>query len=63
MRSDPRRTGVWSGARAYDVTPDGKAFVVLLPKSQTEPEHKVLPDQINVTLNWFELLKQRVAAK
>src|SRR6478736_2031826 len=44
-RSGPRRTGVWSGARACDVTPAGKAFVVLLPQSQTAPEHKVLPDQ------------------
>ena len=51
------------GPRAYDITPDGKAFVVLLPTSQTDREHKVLPDQINVTLNWFEELKQRVATK
>jgi len=50
-------------ARGYDITPDGKAFVVLLPKSQTDPKHKVPPDQVNVTLNWFEELKQRVSTK
>jgi hypothetical protein len=51
------------GPRAYDITPDGKAFVVILPKSQTESEYKALPDQINVTLNWFEELKTRVPTK
>jgi hypothetical protein len=50
------------GPRAYDITPDGKAFVVILPKSQTDPG-KAPPDQVNVTLNWFEELKTRVPTK
>jgi Tol biopolymer transport system component len=51
-----------SGPRPYDITPDGKYFVVLLPKSQADPD-KVPPEQLNITINWFEELQQRVAAK
>jgi Tol biopolymer transport system component len=47
------------GPRSYDVMPDGKSFVVLLPLSPAEPG-KAPPEQINLTLNWFEELKQRV---
>jgi hypothetical protein len=32
--------------------------VVLLPASQAEPG-KASADQINITINWFEELKQR----
>ena len=40
----------------YDVTPDGQRFVMLKPvESETSA-----PTQINVVLNWFEELKQRV---
>jgi len=39
--------------------PDGKHFVVLLPASQAEPGN-ASADQINITINWFEELKQRV---
>ena len=46
------------GARSYDITPDGKYFVVMLPKSQADPA-KAPPEKINITLNWFEELKQR----
>jgi dipeptidyl aminopeptidase/acylaminoacyl peptidase len=39
----------------YDVSPDGQRFLMLKagPQAQT-------PDQINVVLNWFEELKQKV---
>jgi hypothetical protein len=37
------------GPRAYDITPDGKYFVVLLPKAQANTG-KAPPEQINVTL-------------
>ena len=47
------------GPRPYDVTPDGKYFVVMYPKSQTDSKGSA-PEQINVSLNWFEELKQRV---
>ena len=50
---------VAGGPRAYDITPDGKYFIVMLPASTTDPG-KAAPPQINITLNWFEELKQRV---
>jgi eukaryotic-like serine/threonine-protein kinase len=40
----------------YDVSPDGQRFLMLKPSEQ---EHAV-PTQINVVLNWFEELKQKV---
>jgi Tol biopolymer transport system component len=40
----------------YDVSPDGQRFLMLKPvESQTSG-----PTQINVVLNWFEELKQKV---
>ena len=42
----------------FDITRDGKYFVVLLP--QSPDPGKVPPEQINITLNWFDELKQRV---
>ena len=49
-----------AGPRAYDITLDGKDFVVEL--SQADPG-KAPPEQINVTLNWLEELKQRVPVR
>jgi eukaryotic-like serine/threonine-protein kinase len=46
----------------FAVMPDGKHFVVLLPASQAEPG-KASADQINVTINWFSELQQRVPVK
>jgi eukaryotic-like serine/threonine-protein kinase len=40
----------------YDVSPDGKRFLMLKPTEQAE----AAPTQINVVLNWFEELKRRV---
>jgi hypothetical protein len=51
-----------TGPRGYDITPDGKSFVVMIPKSQPDAG-KVSPEQINITLNWFEELKQRAPVK
>ncbi len=42
----------------YDVTPDGQRFLMLKPSEAAE----VAPTQINVVLNWFEELKQKVPA-
>ena len=39
----------------YDVSPDGQRFLMLKPDEQ-----EAAPTQINVVLNWFEELKQRV---
>jgi hypothetical protein len=38
----------------YDVSPDGQRFLMLKPSEQAAPT------QINVVLNWFEELKQKV---
>ncbi len=40
----------------YDVSPDGQRFLMLKPTEQAQ----VAPTQINVVLNWFEELKQKV---
>jgi eukaryotic-like serine/threonine-protein kinase len=40
----------------YDVSSDGQGFLMLKPIEQDSP-----PTQINVVLNWFEELKQKVA--
>jgi eukaryotic-like serine/threonine-protein kinase len=40
----------------YDVSPDGQQFLMLKPTEQEQ----VAPTQINVVLNWFEELKQKV---
>jgi hypothetical protein len=40
----------------YDVAPDGQRFLMLKATEQTYSA----PTQINVVLNWFEELKQKV---
>ncbi len=40
----------------YDVSPDGQRFLMLKPAEQAQ----AAPTQINVVLNWFEELKQKV---
>ena len=47
------------GPRGYDITPDGEQFLVMFPESQPDPG-KAPPEQIQVILDWFEELKQRV---
>jgi dipeptidyl aminopeptidase/acylaminoacyl peptidase len=42
----------------YDVSPDGQRFLMVKPSAATESA----PTQINVVLNWFEELKQKVPA-
>ena len=51
-----RDTGI---APLWDVTPDGTRFVFVQPAAQTESEEQTGP-QINIVLNWFEELKERV---
>jgi eukaryotic-like serine/threonine-protein kinase len=41
----------------YDVSPDGQRFLMLKPSEQAQAP---APAQINVVLNWFEELKQKV---
>ena len=46
------------GRGGFDITPDGKYFIVILPRS-ADPG-KAPPAQINITLNWFDELKRRI---
>ena len=48
-----------AGGRNYDVTPDGQRFVMVFPAGQAETAEPSGP-QINIVLNWFEELKERV---
>jgi serine/threonine-protein kinase len=50
--------------RNYDVTPDGKQLVVVLPAqtAQNDPSRRA-SEQINVVLNWFEELKAHAPRK
>ena len=48
--------------RIYDVTPDGKQFVVLLPPGATSGDARQTL-QIQVVLNWLEELKARMPVK
>ena len=43
-------------ARAYDVSADGKRFLMVTPDEQTRPK----TTQINLVLNWLEELKRLV---
>ena len=44
--------------RTYDVSPDGQRFLAV--RSVLEADADDLPPQINIVLNWFEELKERV---
>jgi hypothetical protein len=49
----------------YDITPDGKQFVMLFnPQSAAgNGAASALPQDIRVTLNWFEELKRLAPVK
>jgi serine/threonine-protein kinase len=49
--------------RQYDMTPDGKQFVLVLNRPTASGTSKQDPEQINVVLNWFTELQQRVPTK
>jgi hypothetical protein len=50
--------------RNYDVTPDGKQLLIVLPAQTAQSDSKRRASlQINVVLNWDEELKQRVPVK
>lgn len=55
--SEPLQRGWVEGggdSRVYDILPDGKRFIGVVPASGAAV------GQINVVLNWFDELKQRV---
>jgi serine/threonine-protein kinase len=45
--------------RDYDITPDGKRFMVIIPSTPVDSSESTRP-QINIVLNWFEELKRMV---
>ncbi len=49
------------GGQNYDITPDGKQFLVVMPYGNTKETTGGL--QIQVVLNWFEELRQRVPVR
>ncbi len=47
----------------WDISPDGKRFLMIKPSASTGAASEAAgPRKINVVLNWFEELKQRVPA-
>src|SRR5882672_6383097 len=49
--------------RNYDITPDGKQLLVVVPAASPADSGRRPNQQINVVLNWFEELKARVPVK
>jgi hypothetical protein len=50
---------VVSGYRDYDMSPDGERLLMVFSADQPDTGEPARP-QINVVLNWFEELKERV---
>ncbi len=48
------------GGRPLDIMPDGERFVVVSMAEVINAGEQSAPDQINIILNWFEELKERV---
>jgi len=46
--------------REYDMMPNGKEFVMVLPATQQQAAAPAPPPSIHVVVNWFEELKSRV---
>jgi Tol biopolymer transport system component len=46
--------------RPYDITPDGQRFLMVFPAAQADSVTATSDEQINIVLNWFEELKERV---
>jgi hypothetical protein len=49
--------------RSYDITPNGKFVGLVSPTGDAAPGASALNQPIQVTLNWFDELKQRVPVK
>src|SRR5262249_47170070 len=50
-------------SRNFDITPDGKQFLVVQNTDSASEDANHTHDQIDVVLNWFTELQQRVPAK
>ncbi len=49
--------------KMWDISPDGKRFLMVKNESAGETSAGGAPVKINIVLNWFEELKQRVPMK
>ena len=49
----------FNDSRDYDITPDGQRFLMIFPQGETDSTEPST-QRINVVLNWFEELKERV---
>ena len=47
------------GYRDYDISPDGERLLMMIPADRPDSGGPARP-QINIVLNWFEELKERV---
>jgi Tol biopolymer transport system component len=56
----PRFVGFGNGYRGWDVSSDGKRFVMVLPAAEQTVENRL---RINIVLNWFRELQERVPVK
>ena len=64
--SIPRVFSVSNGqteVRSHDISADGKRFIGLVNASAAGPAGTTSTPQLQVVLNWFEDLKQRVPLK
>jgi hypothetical protein len=46
----------------WDISPDGKRFL-MIKEAQLTPSASAGPHKINIVINWFEELRQRVPIK
>ena len=56
----PRYVGFGSGYRSWDVSSDGTRFLMVLPAGEQTVESRL---RINIVLNWFRELQERVPVK
>jgi Tol biopolymer transport system component len=54
---------VSSDPHPWDISPDGRFLMMKPPASAAAPSEAAGPRKINIVLNWFEELKQRVPVK
>jgi serine/threonine protein kinase/Tol biopolymer transport system component len=52
-----------TGGTPWDISPDGKRFLMMKPPASTGGQSAEQPGKINIVLNWLEELKQRVPVR
>jgi hypothetical protein len=56
-----RQNGGSTAMRPYDVSPDGKQFLIMLPDGTDTPGAR--QTEMHIVLNWFTELQQHVPVK